>query len=278
MRRNWRGEEALGETRAVVKAAPVAGGLDWADIFGRKALLHVEIGVGKGDFILSTAGLNPRIDYVGIERSLSILYIAAKKNEESPRSNLRFLPIDAGMSGSYFASGSVDRIYLNFSDPWPKTRHESRRLTAKGKLSLYRELLRPGGQVFFKTDQSLFFEFSMKEFINEGWSVGKICRDLHNSGIEGNIMTEYERRFAALGMPIYSFVATSGGRQERPREIQANGERESTGDAHGTRGARGVDCIGGARGVDRVESARDAKGVDCIGDALDADCAGGGRD
>jgi tRNA (guanine-N7-)-methyltransferase len=240
MRRNWRGEDALGRMDAVLQTGLGAVYPDWAGVFGRHAPLQVEIGSGKGDFIIASARLNPDVDYVGIERSLSVLYVAAKKNEENPKSNLRFMAIDARVLNEYFPAESIERIFLNFSDPWPKTRHASRRLTAKPMLSVYRGLLKPGGQILFKTDQALFFEFSMKEFINESWSVGKICRDLHNSGIEGNIMTEYERRFATLGMPIYCFTATRSADRAIAPMAQTSRKHEYANNAKRAKGVSGA--------------------------------------
>jgi len=181
----------------------------WPEVFGREAPLYVEIGAGKGDFIIATAKKYPHIDFVGIEKSPTVLYLAAKKNQENPLPNLRFLQIDAGFMTQYFSSGQIERIYLNFSDPWPKTRHESRRLTAKEKLFVYERLLKPGGQIHLKTDQENFFLFSLKTLIQSGWSVGKITRDLYRSGFEGNIATEYEQRFLFMGKPIYRMESWS---------------------------------------------------------------------
>ena len=179
----------------------------WEKIFDREAQLHVEIGAGKGDFLMEAASRFPHIDYVGIEKVPTILYAAARKNQEHPVPNLRFLLMDASEMVAVFPPGSIDRIYLNFSDPWPKNKHGSRRLTASSKLALYKELLKPGGQVHLKTDQERFFDFSLAAFVQEGWSVGKICRDLYSSGMEGNIASEYEQRFASLGHPIYRMEA-----------------------------------------------------------------------
>ncbi len=211
MRRNWKGEQALHDMDTVLKADPTcmsdAVGMDWERVFERKAPLRVEIGSGKGDFIITLADREPGINFIGIEKNLSILYIAARKNLDKPARNLRFLPIDAGFISAYFASKSVDRFYLNFSDPWPKNSHASRRLTAGHRLREYSDLLAPGGRICFKTDQEGFFEFSLKAFITEGWSVEKISHDLLASGIRDNIMTEYEKRFAGMGLPIYYFEA-----------------------------------------------------------------------
>ena len=207
LRRNWQGEAALGDMPGVLCINPASGYPDWAGIFGRKTAIHMEIGSGKGDFILGAARAYPNINFLGIEKSFTVMYAAAKKNQVRPLPNLRFLPVDAGRLDSFFCPGQVDRIYLNFSDPWPKNRHEPRRLTAKGKISLYRRLLKPGGQIHFKTDQGWFFDYSLRSFVREGWSVGKITRNLYRSGFAENIATEYEKRFLQRGQPIYRFVA-----------------------------------------------------------------------
>ncbi|MCL1848617.1 MAG: tRNA (guanosine(46)-N7)-methyltransferase TrmB, partial [Clostridiales bacterium] len=163
-----------------------------------------------GDFIIAAASEQPQVDFVGIEKTPTVLYAAAAKNQGrpfGPLGNLRFLPIDAGSLEDYFFPGQIARIYLNFSDPWPKRRHESRRLTAKEKLAMYGRLLEPEGQVYLKTDGEDFFAFSLQGFVSEGWSVGKVTTDLHRSGYEGNIPTEYERRFVSMGQRIYRFEA-----------------------------------------------------------------------
>ena len=202
LRRNWQGEAALPDMPGVLRADLATWRQDWTGVFGREAPLHVEIGAGKGDFVITSAKQNPGVDYVGIERSPTILYIAVKKNQSHPLPNLRFLPVDAESIASYFRPGQIARIYLNFSDPWPKTRHADRRLTAGARLSVYATLLKPGGQLHFKTDRESFFDFSLRMLIREGWSVARITRDLARSGFEANVLTEYERRFMALGQPI----------------------------------------------------------------------------
>jgi len=209
MRRNWQGEQALEHMPGVLRADPDQYRRGWADLFGRQSSIHVEIGVGKGDFILTMAAKCPQIDFIGIEMSLTVLHKAAKKYQHNPLPNLRFLPLDAGDLEHYFSPGQVERIYLNFSDPWPKRRHSARRLTAREMLSRYRRVLMPRGQIHFKTDQEAFFAYSLNELIRDGWSVGKISDDLHRSGFEDNVMTEYERRFAELGQPIYRLEAWS---------------------------------------------------------------------
>ena len=207
LRRNWKGEAELPSMPGVLDLASTSFQQNWDELFGRKASLHVEIGAGKGEHIMEAARTNPGINYVGIERVPTVLYMAVKKSQDLALANLRFVLLDADAMASYFPAGSIERIYLNFSDPWPKNRHRERRLTAKDKLAIYQTLLIPGGEIHLKTDQEAFFYFSLGEFIHQGWSVGKLCTDLYRSTFEANISTEYETRFVAMGKAIYRMEA-----------------------------------------------------------------------
>ena len=211
LRRNWKGEEALPGLPGVLQPDPALLREGWEAVFGRAAPIHVEIGSGKGGFLIASAERQPSIDFIGVERVLTIMHTAAVKNEKSPLPNLRFLPVQAERLEDFIHPGQIDRIYLNFSDPWPKNNHASRRLTARDKLRMYSRLLTPGGQIHFKTDQAHFFDYSLRVCVREGWSVGKITRDLYRSGMESNIPTEYEQRFVSLGLPIYRFEAWNAG-------------------------------------------------------------------
>lgn len=210
LRRNWQGEAKLPAMPGVLGAEPEVLRAGWSTEFGGIHPVHVEIGMGKGEFLLTMAEKNPDVDFIGVERVLTVLYIAAEKYQKKPLTNLRFLSTDARALEYCFLPGQVDRIYLNFSDPWPKQRHAQRRLTAAPLLAAYRRILAPGGQLHLKTDQERFFDFSLGELVRGGWSVGKINRDLHASGFDGNIETEYERRFLRQGQPIYRLEAWNG--------------------------------------------------------------------
>ena len=223
LRRNRQGEAALPSMTGVVSASAPVDRLNWTEVFGRHAPLYVEIGMGKGDFLMAMAAENPQYNYVGIEKSLTVIHIAAKKYQKSPLTNLRLLPADAQDMQDLFALGQIRRIYLNFSDPWPKKRHEFRRLTAKGKLAMYSRILEPYGQIHIKTDQESFFYFTLRELIREGWSVGKICTDLYHNGYDGAMMTEYERRFIRMGQAIYRLEAWN-----KPYKHAQDGIREGT--------------------------------------------------
>ncbi len=181
----------------------------WAAVFGNTNPIHIEIGMGKGQFITGLAIANPDINYVGIEKYSSVLLRALEKQEELQLPNLRFLRFDAEDICDIFAEDEVARIYLNFSDPWPKERHAKRRLTSERFLKRYRQFLEPTkGYVAFKTDNVDLFEFSLEQVMEAGWTLSDVTRDLHNSMFnEGNIMTEYEERFSSMGNPICRLVA-----------------------------------------------------------------------
>ncbi|MCH5268882.1 MAG: tRNA (guanosine(46)-N7)-methyltransferase TrmB [Lachnospiraceae bacterium] len=170
--------------------------------------LHIEIGMGKGQFIHALAAKNPDINYIGIEMYSSVLYRALERRAEMELSNLYFLRFDAKYLADIFVPGEVDRIYLNFSDPWPKDRHAKRRLTSPAFLALYDSILKPDGIIQFKTDNRMLFDFSVESVHQSGrWKIDEITYDLHHSEfLTGNIMTEYESKFVAEGKPICRFV------------------------------------------------------------------------
>ncbi len=180
----------------------------WKTLFGNDFPLHIEIGMGKGKFIMQLAQANPQINYIGIEKYSSVLLRALEKREGSELKNLYFLRFDAEYLNDIFAQGEIDRIYLNFSDPWPKDRHAKRRLTSKEFLAKYNLCLKPEGEVMFKTDNRVLFDFSVEEAEIAGWELKDVTYDLHHSEyVEGNFMTEYEERFSAQGNPIHRLVA-----------------------------------------------------------------------
>ena len=179
----------------------------WAEAFGRIAPLYVEIGVGKGDFLTELAARNPNVNYVGIEAQQGVLYFAARKAAARQLSNVRLLVFDAAHLTELFAPAEVDRIYLNFSDPWPKKRHAKRRLTSELFLERYRAVLKEGGELHFKTDNMGLFDYSLVTMAAEGWQLSRVTHDLHALGETDNIMTEYERKFSARGAKIGRLVA-----------------------------------------------------------------------
>lgn len=180
----------------------------WQEIFKNTAPLYIEIGMGKGQFILEMARRNPDKNFIGIEKYSSVLVRALEKCEENPPENLRFIRMDAEMILDVFAPDEISGIYLNFSDPWPKDRHAKRRLTYRDFWNRYREILKKDGQVIFKTDNRPLFDFSLEEVEASGWHLMNVTYDLHHSEYaEGNVMTEYEAKFSALGNPIHRLVA-----------------------------------------------------------------------
>lgn len=201
--------QALAEYTDIVYRPPLPGLRGrWREVFGRAAPLHVELGTGKGRFIAGMAEREPAINFVGVEAQQDVLYYAAKKVRERQLSNVRLVVFDISNLLELFAPGEIDRLYINFCDPWPKKRHAKRRLTHSNFLEKYRVVLAPGGQLFFKTDNEKLFEFSLNQFGAMGLKMGNITFDLHNSGYEGNIMTEYEEKFSSQGMRIYRCEVT----------------------------------------------------------------------
>lgn len=182
---------------------------NWHKLFGNDNPIHIEIGMGKGQFIMELAKQNPNINYIGIEKFSSVLIRAIERRnayeqeKKQVLDNLFFIRMDAENINRVFQPEEVARIYLNFSDPWPKERHAKRRLTSTRFLERYNQLLVPEGRICFKTDNRELFQFSLEQAKEAGWMLDKVTFDLHHSEYnEGNIMTEYEQRFSAEGKPI----------------------------------------------------------------------------
>lgn len=185
----------------------------WNAVFGNSSPIHIEIGMGKGQFLLTLAKQNPSINYIGIERYSSVLQRALEKYDseefDSPE-NVRFICMDAFSLPEVFALGEVEKIYLNFSDPWPKARHARRRLTSTRFLGQYENVLPEGGTVEFKTDNRGLFEFSLEQIEEAKWRLLAHTFDLHHDEQmnAGNVMTEYEEKFSGMGNPIHKLIAT----------------------------------------------------------------------
>ncbi|MCS8593176.1 tRNA (guanosine(46)-N7)-methyltransferase TrmB [Enterococcus faecium] len=179
----------------------------WNELFGNNHPIHIEIGMGKGQFITGMAKAHPEINYIGVEMQVSVVSIALDKLIEQPLPNLKLLHVDGSALTEYFADSEVDQIYLNFSDPWPKKRHEKRRLTYKTFLAVDEQILRPNGEIHFKTDNQGLFEYSLASFSQYGMILKQVWLDLHQSQFEGNIMTEYEEKFSSKGQRIYRVEA-----------------------------------------------------------------------
>lgn len=199
--------DVIAESPLVVHEPEKAKGR-WKEIFGNDHPLRIEIGMGKGKFIYELAGRNPGINYVGIEKYSSVLLRALQKMEVEPLPNLLFIRMDAEEITEVFDREEVDRIYLNFSDPWPKDRHAKRRLPSKEFLLRYDQFLKKDGVLEFKTDNKDLFDFALEELPAAGWEIIGVTYDLHHDMqmAEGNVMTEYEEKFSSKGNPIYKYI------------------------------------------------------------------------
>ncbi len=197
---------------------PAAHRSRWEQVFEAPRPLHIEVGMGKGRFLMDLAAAHPDRNYIGIEMYSSVLLRAIQKADAlpEPSGNFRFLRLDARELPSVFAPGEVERIYLNFSDPWPKDRHAKRRLTSRQFLERYEQILAPGGHVEFKTDNRDLFLFSLEEIRARGWILEASTFDLHHDPelVAGNIMTEYEEKFSSRGNPICKLIARPGNPSE----------------------------------------------------------------
>ncbi len=180
---------------------------DPVKIFGNGNPVHLEIGCGKGKFIQQMAEENPDINFVALEQTANVLITAMERTIKSGVKNLKYYAGKAEYLEKVFPPQSVERIYLNFSCPYPKESYAKHRLTHPVFLSIYRNIITEGGFIKQKTDNQRLFEFSIENFSQNGWKLRNISLDLHNSKITGNIITEYEQRFSEMGMPIFYLEA-----------------------------------------------------------------------
>ena len=206
--RNVKGSrETIAANPYVIKDAEEKKG-KWRELFDNDHPIHLEIGMGKGKFLMQLAQDNPDINYIGIEKYSSVLVRALEKREEYEGDNVYFLRMDAEDIPNIFAEEEIDQIYLNFSDPWPKDRHAKRRLTSKEFFARYNQILKKDGVVIFKTDNRDLFDFSLEQVPLAGWKLKNHTFDLHNSEyVEGNVLREYETRIDNEGKPICRLVA-----------------------------------------------------------------------
>ena len=202
-------KDVIADSRFVVQNPDGQRG-KWAEVFRNNHPVWIEVGMGKGRFIMDMARLHPDINFIGIEMYDSVLLRAVQKREqmEEELSNLYFIRMDARNLPEVFAQGEVDRIFLNFSDPWPKERHAKRRLTSRQFLERYDQILAEDGQVEFKTDNRGLFEFSLQEVEGTKWQLLASTFDLHHESemVRGNVMTEYEEKFSSMGNPIHKMI------------------------------------------------------------------------
>ena len=176
---------------------------DIKSVFNDDKPLHMEIGCGKGGFILETARKNPDINFIAVEKNRNVLVLAAEKIKNERLTNVKFIAGDANLLRDFNTNTKCDIIYINFCDPWHKNSYRKRRLTHAQHLALWQKLLKENGEIHFKTDNKNLFEFSLNSFADYDMKLKNITFDLHNSGFIGNVMTEYERLFSEQGQPIY---------------------------------------------------------------------------
>ncbi|WP_163101186.1 tRNA (guanosine(46)-N7)-methyltransferase TrmB [Peribacillus alkalitolerans] len=200
-------KDKLSEFPQYVIANPEEQKGKWKEVFGNENPLYIEVGTGKGRFITEMAKAHPNINFMGIEVYESVIVHALDKLIETELPNCKLLSVNANDLRNFFNKGEVSRVYLNFSDPWPKTRHAKRRLTYKTYLSIYEDILPDMGEIHFKTDNQGLFEYSLISMSHYGMLLNFISLDLHNSDYEGNIMTEYEEKFSNKGSRIYRVEA-----------------------------------------------------------------------
>lgn len=213
LRNNPKANEILENSKEFVVLNTKENKGHWSALFQNDHPIYIEVGMGKGDFIIENAIRYPDINFIGIEKFPSVLVSAVKKiNEENLQlPNLKLMKEDAILLTDVFSMNEVQRIYLNFSDPWPKKKHAKRRLTSPLFLNVYKDILSDEGELILKTDNRGFFEYSLISLQQFGMKFLDVCLDLHHSeGYEDNIQTEYERKFSPFG-PIYRIVTTFKG-------------------------------------------------------------------
>lgn len=205
--------EFMAEHPDILVSEPEKMNNGWSNLFGNNNPIHIEVGTGMGQFMIGMAIANPDVNYIGIEHFDNVIVVALEKAIEAGKpKNLRLFRANGVELLDIFHAGEIDRVYLNFSDPWPKTRHAKRRLTYKTFLKLYETVLRPAGEIHFKTDNRLLFEYSLVSMSEYDMKLVYVSLDLHAQMPEDNIMTEYEEKFSSKGQPIYRLEAKFSGK------------------------------------------------------------------
>lgn len=199
--RNVKGSKEIIESSKYIILNPEENKGKWKNVFGNDKPIHIEIGMGKGDFIIDMAKNNPNINFIGIEMYDSVIVKAVQKLENEELDNLKLIRMDARLIEDVFDK-EIDLIYLNFSDPWPKSRAAKKRLTHKRFLNRYENIFKGKKTIFMKTDNTALFEFSIESLSEFGYKLKNISLDLHNSDFKNNVMTEYERKFSEKGVKI----------------------------------------------------------------------------
>ena len=200
-RKPWAAREI--ETNPLFVGDPTDYAGCWRTYFGNDNPIHLEIGCGMGRFVTQMAGAHTDTNFIALERERNVIVKGARAANESGQ-RIAFVIGDAAELPNLFTPGEISRIYINFPDPWPnRKKWHKRRLTHAGFLQTYKGLMGQSGEIFHKTDNSELFEFSLEQFSQNGFALRNVSLNLHISGLSGNIMTEYEAKFAALGQPIY---------------------------------------------------------------------------
>ena len=205
MRKKKHGAERISACSDIIIENTAINDENLPEIFksSEKKPLYLEIGCGKGSFVCGLAATEPDVNIIALERIADVAMLAMEKCKAAELTNVRFIVGDVATLWDIFSDGSVDRIYLNFSDPWPRAGHAKRRLTHRNFLTQYLRILKPDGAIFFKTDNRGLFDFSLEEFEAMNFDLRNLTYDLHNSQwAEGNIMTEYEKNVSEKGFPI----------------------------------------------------------------------------
>lgn len=198
----------------------------WHEFFGNHHPIHMEIGSGKGQFITTLARQNPQVNYIALEKFPTVLLKLIRKIPDEGLNNLAVISIDAELLQEIFIFGEIDRLYLNFSDPWPKKRHAKRRLTSPSFLELYKKVLKKESFIEFKTDNRGLFDYSLEQFKECGYTITHRTFNLYESELkEGNVATEYEEKFHKIGTPINKLIAqqnnSKGNKEEDEHDMQA---------------------------------------------------------
>lgn len=203
IRKRHGAEEMVANNPQFVISDPKQWRGHWKERFANDHPIHIEIGMGKGQFITEMAKAHSEINYIGIDLQTTVVSFALDKIKEAGLLNVQLLHVDGSALTEYFAENEIDLIYLNFSDPWPKKKHAKRRLTSHKFLAVDEKILQPGGEIHFKTDNQGLFEYSLASFSQYGMIIKEVWLDLHASDFTNNIMTEYEEKFSQKGQPIY---------------------------------------------------------------------------
>lgn len=210
-------EDYVAQSPLVIQRPEEHKGRFAEEVFGNAAPIRLEVGMGMGTFIRELSRREPDVDFIGFEINTTVLYKALRRYEAQlsegvDPGNLRFIRSDARFLPDYFAEGEIDRIYLNFSDPWPKDKNANKRLTSPIFLEHYKHILRKDGRIEFKTDNRGLFEYSLETIPASGFEITDLSFDLHKDEklMKDNIMTEYEAKFSAKGNPIFMLRASMG--------------------------------------------------------------------